>query len=188
MEQEIEALYEVIKSYKPNGKQEIDDKSFMLWCIENMNDLLSRKNEQFHFTASAFIVNQKHDKVLVVYHNIYNSWSFIGGHADGLKNMLNVAVKETKEETGLKQFEVLNNKQPISLEKLLVDQHYKGTKLVYEHYHLNLTYLLEADDTFPLVIKTDENSDIKWMKFNEFLDSCSEPKMLPIYKKIIKRI
>ena len=188
MEKDLENVYGLLKAYSPSCEQEIIDKEFMLWCVENMDDLLTRKNEQFHFTASAFIINQTHKKVLAVYHNIYDSWSFVGGHADGMKIMQNVALKEAKEETSLKNFEMLNGGSPISIEKLLVEEHYKKEKLVCEHYHLNFTFLLEADDQMPLVIKTDENSDIKWMQFDEFLDSVSEPKMLPIYKKIIKKI
>ena len=188
MEKDIENVYSLIKSYRPSCEQEKQDKEFMLWCVENMNDLLTRKNDQFHFTASAFVINQTHKKVLAIYHNIYDSWSFVGGHADGMKVMQNVALKEAKEETSLKELKMLNGGAPISIEKLLVEQHYKGEKLVYEHYHLNLTFLLEANDQMPLVIKTDENSDIKWMTFDEFLESVSEPKMLPIYQKIIDKI
>ena len=34
----------------------------------------------------------------MVYHNIYNSWSWLGGHADGETDLLAVALREVKEE------------------------------------------------------------------------------------------
>ena len=37
----------------------------------------------------------------MVYHNIYDSWSWLGGHADGETDLLAVALREVKEETGL---------------------------------------------------------------------------------------
>ena len=54
-----------------------------------------------HMTASSWIVNEDYTKVLMIYHNIYNSWAWTGGHADGDEDLLHVAVKEAREETGL---------------------------------------------------------------------------------------
>ena len=45
-------------------------------------------------TASAWVVNKDRSKVLMVYHNIYNSWSWLGGHADGETDLLAVAIRE----------------------------------------------------------------------------------------------
>ena len=42
-----------------------------------------RQIETALFTASAWVVNPARNKVLMIYHNIYNSWSWTGGHADG---------------------------------------------------------------------------------------------------------
>ena len=52
-------------------------------------------------TASGFIVNEARNKTLMVHHNIYNSWSWTGGHADGDSDLLAVALREAREETGI---------------------------------------------------------------------------------------
>ena len=44
----------------------------------------------------------------MIHHNIYNSWSWTGGHADGDKDLLYVAIKEAKEETGVKNIKALD--------------------------------------------------------------------------------
>ena len=78
--------------------------------MDTFDDILTRKNDIGHFTASCWIVNKEKTKVLMVYHNIYDSWSWTGGHADGDEDLLRVSLKEAKEETGLKNVESLSNK------------------------------------------------------------------------------
>ena len=51
--------------------------------LNTFNDVLTRNNKMCHFTASSWIINKDKTKVLMVYHNIYKSWSWTGGHADG---------------------------------------------------------------------------------------------------------
>ena len=48
-------------------------------------------------TSSGLIFNKNLDKILMVHHNIYNTWSWTGGHADGEDDLLKVAIKEAKE-------------------------------------------------------------------------------------------
>ena len=47
-------------------------------------------------------MNKDKTKVLMIYHNIYNSWSWTGGHADGDEDLLYVAIKEAKKKQVLK--------------------------------------------------------------------------------------
>ena len=96
-----------IEEYSPVNEQEEKDKQFMLNAINDFDDVLTRENEYMHFTSSAFVVNKKRDKVLMIYHNIYDSWGWTGGHVDGQTNFLAVAKREVEEETGLKNIKVL---------------------------------------------------------------------------------
>jgi ADP-ribose pyrophosphatase YjhB (NUDIX family) len=110
--------------------------------------------------ASAWVINQNHDKALMVYHNIYQSWSWLGGHADGDENLLAVALREIQEESGLTKLKPIQN-SIFSLEVLTVDGHEKHGHYVSSHLHLNVTYLIEADDQEKLAIKEDENSGVR---------------------------
>ena len=92
-------LFEIVQKYEPKNLQEKQDKVQMLEFIKNNNDYLLRENKTGHFTTSAWAVNKERTKVLMVYHNIYDSWSWTGGHSDGEENLCNVALKELKEET-----------------------------------------------------------------------------------------
>ena len=95
------SLLENIKNYIPVNPQEQQDKEQMLAYMKHNIQYLSRDNQIAHFTTSIWTVNKERTKTLMVYHNIYNSWSWIGGHADGEEDLCAVALRELKEETGI---------------------------------------------------------------------------------------
>lgn len=172
-----------IENYVPKNEQEVADKSLMLEFIDTFSDVLTRKNRMGHFTASSWIVNKERTKVLMIYHNIYDSWAWTGGHCDGDPDMLKVALKEAEEETGLKNIKVLD-KNIASLEILTVDSHVRRGEFVSSHVHLNCTFLLEADENEALRIQPDENSGVQWVDIDKAIEKSSEPKMAEVYKKL----
>lgn len=52
------------------------------------------------------------------------------------------------------------------------------------HVHLNVTYLLEADENELTTIKPDENSDINWFGLEEAIAASKEPEMKVVYRKL----
>ena len=159
-------LREKIEKYVPYNEQEEKDKNTILKYMDTFEDTLTRNNEFGHFTASAWVVNKERTKVLMIYHNIYKSWAWTGGHADGESDLLSVAVREVKEETGVENVKVLDD-DIFSLEIVCVNGHIKRGKYVSSHVHLNVTYLLEVDESETLRIKEDENSGVKWVPIDE---------------------
>lgn len=178
---------ELLKKYKPYNEQEEKDVQFIIDCEEKTGDILHRENEMCHLCSSAFITNEDHTKILVIYHNIYNSWTWVGGHADGDDDMLYVAKKETQEETSLKNFKVLDD-MPISVDSLPVAGHFKRGKYVPAHTHLCITYLFEASEKEEIHIREEENSNIAWMTFDEIMHKSAEPQMISVYKKIVEKL
>ncbi|MFJ8262901.1 NUDIX hydrolase [Rummeliibacillus sp. NPDC094406] len=174
-------------TYQPYNEQEAKEREVMVQYIDSFSNILTRENEFAHFTASAWIVNHNHTKVLMAYHNIYQSWSWIGGHADGDPDLLHVALKETGEETGLTNIKPLSE-EIYSMEILGVDGHVKKGKHVATHVHLNVTYLIEADENELTKIKPDENSAIQWMTLDEAVEKCSEPYLKIIYQKLNEKL
>ena len=176
-------LIEDIKNYRPYNEQERHDKELILAFLEKNEDAFERGNETAHMTASAWVVNKDRTKVLMVYHKIYNSWSWTGGHADGERNLLAVAVREVREETGV--YAVPVHDDIYSLEILTVDGHEKRGKYVSSHLHMNVTYLLEADETAPLKVCEDENTGVAWFALDEALAASTEPWFVDrIYRKL----
>ena len=184
----IQQLKENIEKFTPYNEQEEVEKGIMLKYIKDFDDVLTRQNEYGHFTSSAFILNKERTKMLMIYHKIYNSWAWTGGHSDGDSDLLHVAIKEAKEETGIKDVTPIS-KDIYSLEIITVNGHEKRGKYVGSHVHLNATYLLEADENEAIHIKEDENSGVKWVPIDEIVEVSSEPWVATrIYGKIIEKM
>ena len=176
-----------IRNYPPFNEQEEKDKALILGWIRDNENAFSRKNTVAHITASAWVVNKDRSKVLMVYHNIYNSWSWLGGHADGETDLLSVAIREVKEEAG------------IQCETGIRGDFFSGISdggwtcekgnYVSSHLHLNITYLLEADSEEQVSVKADENSGVAWFSPEDALEKSTEPWFVEhIYSKLIKKM
>lgn len=173
-----------IERYKAYNEQETSDKAIMLNFLRHHEDAFLRTNLIAHITASSWIVNRTRTHVLMVYHNIYHSWSWTGGHADGDKDLMRVAIREAREETGIEHVHALTD-DIYSLEILNVEGHIKKGKYVSSHLHLNVTYLLEADENDDLKICQSENSGVRWFTPQEAFDASTEPWFVEhIYKKL----
>ena len=184
----IDNLKENIENFIPYNEQEEIDKKIMQKYINDFDDVLTRQNEYGHFTSSAFVLNKERTKILMIYHKIYNSWAWTGGHSDGDNNLLYVAMKEAKEETGIKKVEPISE-NIYSLEIINVNGHEKRGKYVSSHVHLNVTYLLEAEENEKIHIKEDENSGVKWVPIDDILELTSEPWVRDrVYAKIIEKM
>ena len=183
-----EELLDQIAAYIPYNDQEAADKDLILHWIQDHEDAFTRQNKVAHMTASAWVVSRDRSKVLMVYHNIYNSWSWLGGHADGDTDLLAVALREVKEESGISNVCPVS-KNIYSLESLTVDGHVKKGQYVSSHLHLNVTYLLEADSDETVSIKEDENSGVTWFTPEEALAKPTEPWFVThVYAKLIDKL
>ena len=180
-------LFDIITNYKPMNQQEEYDRNQMLQFMKNNANYLDREYHIGHFTASMWTVNKERTKTLMVYHILYDSWSWIGGHADGMENLFEVALKELREETGIKTVRLVTE-DIFSLETLSVNGHMRKGVWVPSHLHFNLTFLAEAEETEELAVKEDENSAVQWWTFEEALKVSTEQWMIEnIYKKLIER-
>lgn len=180
-------IYDSTSKYTPYDEREAIDKEVILEFVKNNDEVLSRNNKIAHFAVSAWITNPNHTKILMVHHNIYNSWSWVGGHADGDADFLRVIQKEISEETRLDKVKLLHD-QIFSLCILTVPSHIKRGKIVNAHLHLDVEYLFEADETATTRTKLDENSGVKWVNIDEVEKVVNESETKPIYHRLNQKL
>ena len=169
-------IFEQLRAYAPVNAQEASDRRLILQYAEQFGNLFTRENEMAHLTASCWIVNPARTKALLAYHNIYDSWAWLGGHADGMEDLLAVACKEANEESGVTAVPV--SPEIFSVEILGVAGHVKRGKYVSAHLHLNVTYLLQADEAQALHEKPDENSGVRWFALRDVVQRAGDARGL----------
>lgn len=176
-----------IEQVKPLNQQEENDKRIMLDYINRYKDtVLLRKNEIAHITSSGLVINTALDKVLLVHHNIRRRWSWTGGHADGDADLLRVALKEAKEETGVLHIQPLST-QIASLDILPVRGHQKNGSYVSTHLHLSVGYILLGDEKDELHIKPNENTAVEWMSTSRITKENFADYDVYLYTKLINK-
>jgi len=179
----MKEIYEFI----PNSDQESQDKKIIINYIEQFShNILLRDNEFAHITSSGFIMNKALDKVLMVHHNIRSTWAWTGGHADGDTDLLQVAIKEAKEETGINHVTPLTD-NITSIDILPVYGHVKKGKYISAHLHLSVAYLLIASEEEALIVNEDENSGVSWFTLDRFTADYFDLYDVYLYNKLISR-
>ena len=176
-----------LEKYTPYNDAESSIKQVMLDFLERNEDAFLRKNKIAHFSTSAWIVNKSRTKVLMGYHNIYKSWGWLGGHADGDSDLLRVARKEVAEECGLQNTKLLYD-GIYGINILYVEPHIKRGEYVNTHLHLDVEFLFEADEEDAIRMKPDENSGVQWIPIGEINQYVTEENMKPIYALLNEKI
>jgi len=175
-----------INSYIPKDEQEAQDKKVILNCIKLFPyNILLRDNEVAHITSSGFILNKSLDRALMIHHNIRNSWSWTGGHADGDSDLLAVAAREALEETGVNVTSISSSIASVDI--LSVFRHFKKEKYINSHLHLSIAYLFTANDEEKTTVKPDENSKVEWFPIEKINEALFTDRDVYLYKKLIRQ-
>lgn len=121
-------------------------------------DCLVRTCLPGHLTGSAWILSPDRTRTLLTHHRKLDKWLQLGGHADGDGDLLAVALREAREESGLTGLKV------IEASVFDVDRHWiPGRGSEPGHWHHDLRFLLEADPDEPLTV-TSESKDLAWVE------------------------
>jgi 8-oxo-dGTP pyrophosphatase MutT (NUDIX family) len=125
----------------------------------------SRERKEGHFTASAWIVNKRRTHSLLTLHRKLNRWLQLGGHADGNENLLEVAMNEAKEESGLSSLRIVD-RFIFDIDKHLIPANITDE----QHFHYDVRFLIEAEMDEPLTISSESN-DLAWIPFGSVADT-----------------
>lgn len=154
-----ENLLQLLSEYSPS-LEEVEAKSRIIEFIKNNENCFERSLKSGHITASAWLLNTDGDKALLTHHAKLNKWFQLGGHCDGDSNVLEVAIKEAIEESGIQDIEPVI-KSIFDIDAHLIPSNSKED----EHYHYDIRFLLKttSNDDFKL---SDESKELKWISMD----------------------
>ena len=166
-------LEEYIASY-PNEKVAID----MLEFFNKDLNCFQKNNQKGHFTGSAWVVTPDKSQVLMTHHKKLNMWLQLGGHADGIDDLISVAIREAKEESGFDNFVLVSEK--------IFDLDIHEIPAISEgpiHLHYDIRFLLEADPKDNRIVVSDESHDVRWIPLDKVVKLNPENSMHRMVKK-----
>ncbi len=172
----MHGLTELLNHYQQRYPLEVAPNK-CLEFVQSQPDCLSRNcYEDGHLTASAWVVNPRHDKCLLMHHRKIGKWLQLGGHLEHCGDLLSEAIREVKEESGLAP-------SPLTLDIFDMDVH--QVPLYREepaHFHYDIRFLLVADELQTLQ-ETAESNDLKWIYIEDVGNFTHEESVLRMVRK-----
>ena len=151
------SLLSLLKNYFPQTPEEITYKNRMISFIEANPLCFERSLEQGHITGSAWLLSNDDSQALLMHHNKLNLWVQLGGHCDGESDVLQVAVKEAQEESGISAIvPVINEIFDIDIHCIPANSREK------EHYHYDVRFLLRVASNEKFV-QNSESKELRWI-------------------------
>jgi len=147
----------MLQAYAPLDVQEQQFKKGMLDFIQAQPECFERSLAMGHITASSWLLNRDGSKFLLMHHTKLNNWFQLGGHCDGNPDVLEVAIKEAQEESGIKGIAA------VCLDIFDIDIH-----LIPEnsrdkaHYHYDVRFLLQVTSDED-VVQNHESKELRWI-------------------------
>ncbi|MEM9294078.1 MAG: NUDIX hydrolase [Acidobacteriota bacterium] len=130
---------------------------------------LLRENLEGHVTASAFVLDEGRESLLLIWHRGLGRWLQPGGHADGDGDLVGVAQREVEEETGLAGLRLLIP-YPYDLDIHLIPEGKKAGSLVPEHLHYDARFVFEASRQVGLRPDPRETGGAQWLPLRQVVE------------------
>lgn len=168
-----QALVALLGGHRPQDEQERADLESMREAARSLERPFSREQPGAHFTGSALVVDPDGGRACLVHHGKLDRWLQPGGHADEADggSMEATALREAREETGLSV-----HLHPAAPRPLDVDAHRIPARASEpEHRHLDVRFLVVAEDPEALAHDPHESHGARWMGWDEALALADEP-------------
>jgi len=172
-----ESLPSLLSTYRETFPHESPTVDIIIQFIERNPEGFQRKNLEGHVTGSAWVVDPAGEKVLLTHHKKLGKWLQLGGHADGEKDVLRVAIREAQEESGLAGL------VPVSEQIFDVDIHAIPERPGEpSHFHYDIRFAVKASKTEPLVV-SGESRELAWVPISDLARYSGEESLLRMKRK-----
>ncbi|HMD62050.1 MAG TPA: NUDIX hydrolase, partial [Opitutaceae bacterium] len=154
------AVLELLRAHgdRPLSAAEASAVGGTISFVESHADCLLRSCVPGHLTGSAWVVSPERRRTLLTLHRKLGKWLQLGGHADGDPDLLRVALREAREESGLSRLAAADRRL------FDVDRHWIPESAgAPGHWHYDLRFMFEAEPSAPLTA-TDESRELSWFE------------------------
>ncbi|MBN2003006.1 MAG: NUDIX hydrolase [Anaerolineae bacterium] len=153
-------------------------------CVERFRQFITANVACFerscaggHVTGSAWMVNRAGTHTLLTHHRKLQRWLQLGGHADGHANILEVALREAREESGIIEL------APVSPMIFDLDIHrIPARNGEPEHAHYDVRFAIQTVTTDQYVV-SDESHALRWVPIEHLSDFTHDVAMLRMQRK-----
>lgn len=175
-------LVALLGHYQTRHPEESDSLGRILHLIETRENCFERDCLPGHITASAWIVSRESRSVLLTHHRKLDRWLQLGGHTDGESDVLQAALREAEEESGLTGFRPLPLLGPPTI--FDVDVHLIPARAKEpEHEHHDIRFLLEVSESQSIQRQVAESKAVKWFPAANLEDRLEEESLARMARK-----
>lgn len=171
------ALLQLLDGYLVANPAEHDSVEKVRALVLAHDDCFERSCIPGHITGSAWVVSPDHRAVLLTHHRKLDRWLQLGGHADGQTDVLQVALREVEEESGLRDLTIVSP-LPFDIDVHLIPARANEPA----HFHHDFRFLLVAAPAQELRI-SEESHDLRWIERARLHEISSEESILRMERK-----
>lgn len=157
-----EELIRLLEEHVPFDATEAAHREKALVFLRGTEHVTSPETLEGHVTASAMILSPDLDAILLTHHKKLQRWLCLGGHIENDATLFDAALREAREESGIKNFDLLQNKL-FDVDVHTIPAHGNTP----EHLHYNLRILLRAATRDTQV--SEESTHLKWFSVPDAL-------------------
>ncbi len=149
-------LLALLERYVPMDERDDAQRRRIEAFVREHPECFQRSLAHGHLTGSAWLLDSTGQRVLLTHHRKLDRWLQLGGHADGDPNLLEVALREAREESGIHDI------RPLSEEIFDLDVHpIPRTAAHAAHLHFDIRFLLQVCGCDDFVV-SDESHALGW--------------------------
>ncbi len=155
-----ERAREFLESYVAHDAAQAEALARMIAFLFAHEDALERTCVPGHFTASALVIDAGRARALLTLHKRLGRWLQLGGHCDGDGNFAGSALREAREESGIRDLAI--DPVPIDLDIHSIP----AWETEPEHLHLDVRFLVQAPAQAEIRL-SDESHELRWCREEE---------------------
>ncbi|PPU46443.1 NUDIX hydrolase [Xanthomonas arboricola] len=171
-------LQQRLADYRARWPDEAELAEQFAQLLDDATNPFLRERVEGHFTGSAWVVSADGTRTLLTHHRKLQRWLQLGGHADGDRDLAQVALREAQEESGLTDLR-LADAAIFDLDRHWIPE--RGEVAGHWHYDARYVVVAGADEAFEV---SEESLALAWRLVAELL---ADPQLDPSMRRMAEK-